>query len=97
MKAWQLFKSNKDWCRRAFAQTINGQDVTSSSGVAVRWCAAGAIRKVYSLNSQVMFDMEIKLSHYVKQKTRFMQISAWNDSKHQRWNKVKAVLKRLDI
>lgn len=101
MKAWQLFKSRKEWCRGWFALNKEEMNVESNSIAAVRWCAIGALRKAYNYNdsnySTVYFDMERKLAGYVVLRTRFGDITKWNDHKNQRWNKVKAVLKKLDI
>ena len=97
MKAWQVFKSRKDWCRHDFAQDVNGLGVPPPANTAIRWCAAGAMRRVYEVDSPELRVQTEKLMQHIRTKTRFDHISTWNDNKHQRWNKVKAVLKRLDI
>ncbi len=97
MKAWELFKSSKNWCQHDFAQNVRGYPVESTGTAATRWCAAGAIRKIYNLNStETMFENR-KLIDYIENNTGFNEISTWNDNKHQRWNRVRDVLKKLDI
>ncbi len=95
MKAWQLFKSRKNWCQGTWATDKYGTHVTPESRDAVAVCAAGAIRRAYDFSFR--YKIEMKLHNYVVSKTQFNCIPAWNDHKNQRWNRVKAVLKKLDI
>ncbi len=97
MKAWQLFKSKENWCRGRYAQDKNGNGVGSQDSTAVTFCAVGALRKVYKEGTQAYHDKCILLDDYITSKTLYIGTTAWNDDKTQRWSKVKAVLKRLDI
>ncbi len=97
MKAWKLFKSKENWCKGWFALSKEKMNVSANSPDAIKWCAVGALRKAYNQDTLVYFEMERKLHNYVDLKTRFDEIAKWNDHENQRWGRVKAVLKRLDI
>ncbi len=97
MKAWKLFKSSKNWCQGTYAVNSHGRNVDYYSTDAVAFDATGAIRRVYKNNSSTEYGLGIKLLDYVSLKTRFDTIPKWNDHKNQRWKKVKAVLKKLNI
>jgi hypothetical protein len=97
MKAWQLFKSKKNWCQHNFARDKNGMGVDSADSTAVSFCAIGALRKIYGEGSEVYFTKSIRLNDYIADKTIFSGPTGWNDSVNQRWGHVKAVLKGLNL
>ncbi len=97
MKAWQLLKSKKQWSQGGYAVDLMGIVCNPEENHAVKWCALGAIIKVYGGHTQKMNDKRITLSHYVHSQTRFLGTAAWNDDKNQRFKQVKAVLRRLGI
>ncbi len=97
MKAWQLLKSNKNWCRGNFARDNGGMGVPPDDPTAFSFCAVGALRKIYTEGTMAYFYMDRKLREYIVLKTQFKGTTSWNDHKNQRWNRVKEVLKKLDI
>ncbi len=97
MKAWQLFKSRKNWCQGTYARDKNGMEVDSQDSTAVSFCATGALRKIYGENTNGYFNKEMLLHNYIGSNTRFFSSIGWNDHENQRWGRVKAMLKRLDV
>ncbi len=97
MKAWQLFKNRKNWCQGSWGRDKNGMTVYTDDPCAVTFCAVGAMRKVYKEGTGIYARMDWKLRHYVMSNTQYEGIAAWNDHKNQRWGKVKAVMKKLNI
>ncbi len=97
MKAWKLFKNRKDWCQGSWARDKEGDTVHTSDPTAVTFCVVGAMRKVYKEGTARFDRVEQKLRSYVVYNTRFEGSAVWNDDVNQRWGKVKAVLKKLDI
>ena len=97
MQAWQLFKSNKNWCRGNFARDKKGMGVDAADSTAVSFCAIGALRRVYEEGSHIYFRKSAVLYDYINTNTVFNGPAGWNDSPNQRWGRVKAVLKKLNI
>ncbi len=97
MKAWQLFKSRKNWCQGNFSRDKNGMGVDSQHSTAVSFCAIGALRKIYGEGTNDYFNKCMLLCNYVESNTHFLNPTGWNDHENQRWGRVKAVLKRLDV
>ncbi len=95
MKAWQVFKSRKNWTRGALARDKDGMPVKPRDPSATCFCAGGAIMKVYG--EDILQDAFCGLLDYVNRNTKFSGVPGWNDHSSQRWGKVKAVLKKLNI
>lgn len=97
MKAWQLFKNRKNWCQGSWARDKAGMTVHTDDSEAVTFCAVGAMRKVYKEGTVRFGRMEQKLRSWVVYNTRFEGTAIWNDDENQRWGRVRAVLKKLNI
>lgn len=47
LKAWQLIKTKNRWCKSDFAQTKEGLFTRPTEQDAYKFCARGAMRRVY--------------------------------------------------
>ena len=96
-KAWQILSSSKKWVRGHFAKDKDGMSVDPSDRTAVCFCAAGALMRAYGEGSNKYESAAMRLRDHIVTNTIWAGIPSWNDHQEQRWDRVRAVLKRLDI
>jgi len=105
MKAYQLLNSPDAWCQESPAETARGSKVSALDPKAVKWCALGAIRKVYSLVKweKAMDSVLQALSVSERGIARMTEsnkarcIMQWNDDRGTSFADIREVLRKADV
>jgi hypothetical protein len=105
MKAHELFTSSQRWCKESPAEDSQGNKLEALSAGAVKWCALGAIQKVYAPSqwSEVMDALLRGLSvserglAQMNRSDKACSIMEWNDDPQSSFEEIKDTLLSCDI
>ena len=105
MKAHELFTSSQRWCKESPAEDSQGNKLEALNARAVKWCALGAIQKVYSPSkwSEVMDALLRGLSvsegglAQMNRSDKACSIMEWNDDPQCSFEEIKDTLLSCDI
>jgi hypothetical protein len=105
MKAYELLNSSEAWCQETPAETAQRHKVYASDPRAVKWCALGAIEKVYSpaRREEAMDSVLRTLCVSEKGIARLTKtdkaccLMEWNDDPGMSFRDIQEVLKEADV
>ena len=105
MKAHELLTSSQRWCKESPAEDSQGNKLEALNARAVKWCALGAIQKVYSPSqwSEVMDALLRGLSvsegglAQMNRSDKACSIMEWNDDPQSSFEEIKDTLLSCDI
>jgi hypothetical protein len=105
MKAHELLKSPETWCQESPAEDRRGNKLQALDPQAVKWCALGAIQKVYPRSqwAEAMDRLLRALSvseHGLAQMTNSDKaccLIEWNDDCQSSFLEIKEILFQADI
>lgn len=105
MKAHELLNSPATWCRESPAKDPHGNKLQVFDPRAVKWCALGAIQKVYppSQWGEVMDCLLRTLSYsewglaQMNKTDKACSIMEWNDDLQSSFQEVRQLLLNADI
>jgi hypothetical protein len=105
MKAHELLKSPEAWCQGAPAEDAHGNKVAALHPQAVKWCALGAIQKVYppSQWGEAIDNLLRALSFseqglaQMNNSDKACSLMEWNDDSRSSFLEVTTVLASADI
>jgi len=105
MKAHELFTSSHTWCKESPAEDSQGNKLEALNARAVKWCALGAIQKVYSPSqwTDVMDALLRGLSvsegglAQMNRSDKACSIMEWNDDPQSSFEEIKDTLLSCDI
>jgi hypothetical protein len=105
MKAHELLDSPDAWCQESPAENRRGHKLQALDPRAVRWCALGAIQRVYPPSEwgegmdrllRALSISEQGLAH-MTQSDKACCLMEWNDDRHCSFVEVREVLFCADI
>jgi hypothetical protein len=105
MKAHELLNSPETWCRESPAEDSHGNKLQAFDPRAVKWCALGAIQKVYpswkwgeamDCLLRTLSISECGLAHMNKS-DKACSIMEWNDDRQTSYLEIKELLSNADI
>jgi hypothetical protein len=105
MKAYELLNSKKAWCRESPAEDQAGNKLQAFDSRAVRWCALGAIQKVYPSSQwgQAMDRLLRTLSFsewglaQMNKSDKACSIMEWNDDRQSSYLEIEEVLLSANV
>jgi len=105
MKAYALLNSPDVWCQESPAEAPQGNRVPALDPRAVKWCALGAIQKVYpAAQWEEAMDCVLRaLSVSEKGIARLTEsdkaccLMEWNDDRGTSFGDIQEVLKKADV
>jgi hypothetical protein len=105
MKVHQLLSSPEVWCKESPAEDSWGNKVQPFDPGAVKWCALGAIQKVYPPSDwgKVMDRLLLGLSYsnqgiaQMNESDKACSIMEWNDDHDCSFEEIREILKESDI
>jgi hypothetical protein len=105
MKAHELLSSPEAWCRESSGEDPHGKKLQAFDPRAVKWCALGAIQKVYSpLQWGEMMDRLLRALSVSEQglaqltkSDKACCLMEWNDDRRTTFQEVKDALLSADI
>ena len=105
MKAYELLNSPDAWCQETPAEAAQGNKVYALDPRAVRWCALGAIQKVYppAQWEEAMDGALRALSVSERGIARMTKsdkqccLMEWNDDRRPSFRDIREVLKEADV
>ena len=105
MKAHQLLSSREMWCKESPAEDSQGNKLQPFDPRAVKWCALGAIQKVYPPADwgQAMDCLLLGLSYsdrglaQMNKSDKALSIMEWNDDQESSFNEIREVLVEIDL
>jgi hypothetical protein len=105
MKAYELLNSPDLWCQESPAETAQGNKAPALDPGAVKWCALGAIQKVYPPGQweEAMDSVLRTLSVSEKGIARMTNsdkvccLMEWNDDRGTLFREIQEVLKEADV
>jgi hypothetical protein len=105
MKAYELLNSPDAWCQESPAEAAQGNKVYALDPRAVKWCALGAIDKIYppAQREEAMDRVLRALSVSEKGIARLNKsdkaccIMEWNDDQWTSFRDIREVLKKADV
>jgi hypothetical protein len=105
MKAHELLNSPHIWCQESPAETGQGKKVPALDPRAVKWCALGAIQKIYHPNQweEAMDKVLRALSVSERGIARLTEsdkvccLMEWNDDRGTSFRQIQEVLKEADV
>jgi hypothetical protein len=105
MKAYELLSSPEAWCRESSGKDPHGKKLQAFDPRAVKWCALGAIQKVYPpLQWGEMMDRLLRALSVSERGLAQMTKSdkacclmEWNDDRRTTFQEVKDALLSADI
>lgn len=92
MKAWQLIQKRSSWIKHYWAKNSIGNTVDPESVRACKWCAQGAIRRVYKSDSEIL-SAEAKLLRFLRRRW----ITNWNDAPERTHAQVIEAMRKADV
>ena len=105
MKAHELLNSPETWCRESPAEDSQGNKLQTVDPRAVKWCALGAIQKVYPSSQwgeamdcllRTLSISECGLAQMNKS-GKACSIMEWNDDRQTSYLEIKELLLNADI
>jgi hypothetical protein len=105
MKAHELLSSPETWCRESPAEDRNGNKLQAFDPRAVKWCALGAIQKVYPSSQwgQVM-DCLLRTLGFsewglaqMNKSDKACSIMEWNDDRQSSYLEIEEILLSADV
>jgi hypothetical protein len=105
IKAHELFTSSQRWCKESPAEDSQGNKLEALNPGAVKWCALGAIQKVYAPAqwSEAMDTLLRGLSvserglAQMSRSDKACSIMEWNDDPQSSFEEIKDTLLSCDI
>jgi hypothetical protein len=105
MKAYELLNASSVWCQESPAEAPQGNRVPALDPRAVKWCALGAIQKVYPPGEweQAMDNVLRALCVSEKGIARLTEadkaccLMEWNDDRATSFREIQEVLKGADV
>ena len=88
-RAWKLIASPDRWTKGAIGRDVYGERCGADSAYSVRWCAIGALLKVYgyALTKEALRKLESTIDGVAK----------WNDAAERKHVEVVELLKERDL
>jgi hypothetical protein len=97
MKAWELLSKRGAWCQGEFGIDKDGDAVYEDYiDKAVKFCAAGALLKVYGDEKGRKMIGKAR-NHLIEKNSEWTMLSDWNDDKERKKHQVVALFKELDL
>jgi hypothetical protein len=105
MKAHDLLSSPKAWCRESPGQDARGNKVSALDPKAVKWCALGAIQRVYHpLQWEEMMDRLLRALNVSEQgiagltkSDKACSLMEWNDDSEHSFRDIREALDAAGI
>jgi hypothetical protein len=105
MKAYELLGSSNAWCQESPGEDAHGNKVDALDPEATKWCALGAIQKVYPpVQWEEMMDRLLRALSVsetgVAQLTKSDKaccLMEWNDDSRSSFSDIREALNRADI
>jgi hypothetical protein len=105
MKAHELLSSPENWCRESPAEDRNGNKLQAFDPRAVKWCALGAIQKVYpSSQWGQVTDCPLRTLSFsewglaqMNKSDKACSIMEWNDDRQSSYLEIEEVLLSADV
>ena len=105
MKAYELLGSSNAWCQESPGEDARGNKVDALDPEATKWCALGAIQKVYPpVQWEEMMDRLLRALSVsetgVAQLTKSDKaccLMEWNDDSRSSFSDIREALNRADI
>jgi alkylhydroperoxidase family enzyme len=105
MKAYELLNSAGAWCQESPGETAQSKKVYAFDPSAVKWCALGAIEKVYSpaqweqaMDSVLRaLGVSEKGLAQLRKSDKACCIMEWNDDRWTSFRDIQEVLKKANV
>lgn len=105
MKAHELLTSPDKWCKESPAEDFQGNKLQANDPRGVKWCALGAIQKIYpspqwekAMNSvlRALSVSEQGLAQ-MNNSDKACSIMEWNDDDQSSFTEIREILLEVDI
>jgi hypothetical protein len=105
MKAHQLLSSSAIWCQESPAEDARGNQVSAFHPQAVKWCALGALQRVYPpweweaamdrlLRALSVSDKGIE---QLSKSDKACSLMEWNDDRNSSFRDIREILFEADV